>query len=205
MNREEFSEELRKKISGLPSEEIEGRVSFYNEIIDDHMEEGMSEEEAVAALGSVDSVADRIMAELPFTQIIGDKVNPRRKNSAGRIVFLVCMFPVWIILFALVIALYAVIWALVVSLYVIVIAFAAVALSGLPGSIYMLIQGRKPEALLVFAVGIFMAGLTVATVIGSIAATKGAAKLTKRVMLGVKHIFVKEKPQNDVVEGGAQA
>jgi uncharacterized membrane protein len=205
VNREEFSEELKKKIAGLPPEEIEGRVSFYNEIIDDHMEEGMSEEDAVAALGSVDSIAEKIMAELPITQLIGGQVNPGRKNSAGRTVFLICMFPVWIILFALVIALYAVIWALVIALYCVVIAFATVALTGIPGSVYMLVQGRKSEAALVLAIAIFMAGLTVVLVIASIAATKGAARLTKRVGIGYKSIFVRKKPQNDVVEGGAQA
>ena len=115
------------------------------------------------------------------------------------------MFPVWIILLALILALYVIIWALVAALYAMVAAFAAVAVSSIPGSIHLFVQGRNSEAVLVIAVGIFLAGLTVAMIIGSNAAARGAARLTKRVALGFKSIFVKKRTPEKTVEGGAQA
>ena len=47
MNKEEFLNSLRKRLKGLPNNEIEERISFYSEMIDDRVEEGMSEEEAI--------------------------------------------------------------------------------------------------------------------------------------------------------------
>ena len=211
MTREEFSEKLRKKISGLPEDEIEGRVSFYNEIIDDRMEEGMSEEDAVESIGSVDSVADQIMAEIPFSKLIEHKVNQSnagsegKKRNTGRVITLIALFPVWIILFALILALYIVLWALVLSLYIVVIAFALVSLSGIPGTVYMFVQGRNPEALLVLGAAIFLAGLAIALVVASVAATRGTVRLMKRIALGVKSIFVGKMKAPVLKEGGAQA
>ena len=46
MNKEQFLAELQKGLSGLPQAEIDDRLAFYGEFIDDHMEEGMTEEEA---------------------------------------------------------------------------------------------------------------------------------------------------------------
>ena len=47
MRKQEFLTELRKGLSGLPQDDIEERLSFYSEMIDDQIEEGLAEEEAV--------------------------------------------------------------------------------------------------------------------------------------------------------------
>ena len=51
MNKTEFVLELAQRLSHLPWSEIEERVNYYGEMIDDRMEEGLSEKEAVAAMG----------------------------------------------------------------------------------------------------------------------------------------------------------
>ena len=61
MTKTEFVLELTSKLSLLPWEEVEDRISFYVEMIDDRMEDGLSEEEAVAAVGSVDEIAAQII------------------------------------------------------------------------------------------------------------------------------------------------
>ena len=45
MNKQEFLAELRRGLSGLPRDDIEERLSFYGEMLDDRIEEGLSEEE----------------------------------------------------------------------------------------------------------------------------------------------------------------
>ena len=57
MKREEFLAELRKSLAGLPKEDIEDRINFYDESISDRMEDGKTEEEAIADIGSVDDVS----------------------------------------------------------------------------------------------------------------------------------------------------
>ena len=49
MNKQEFLSQLRKGLAGLPQNDIEERLAFYGEMIDDRIEEGLSEEEAVSA------------------------------------------------------------------------------------------------------------------------------------------------------------
>lgn len=56
MRKFEFLEELKHRLSKLSDCEIEKTASFYAECIDDRIEEGMTEEEAVCALGSIDSI-----------------------------------------------------------------------------------------------------------------------------------------------------
>jgi len=53
MNKQEFIEALYRRLSDLPWQDVEERLNFYGEMIEDHMEEGLSEEEAVASMGSV--------------------------------------------------------------------------------------------------------------------------------------------------------
>lgn len=56
MNKQEFLKELRGRLAGLPEEDIDERLTFYGEMIEDRMEEGLSEAEAVSAIGSVDEI-----------------------------------------------------------------------------------------------------------------------------------------------------
>ena len=48
MTKQAFLAALGERLVGLPQKDIEERLTFYSEMIDDRMEEGLSEEEAVA-------------------------------------------------------------------------------------------------------------------------------------------------------------
>ena len=63
MNKKEFLEQLQKELAGLPQKELEERLAFYDEMIDDQMEEGRSEEDAVSNMGTVQGVAEQIIAD----------------------------------------------------------------------------------------------------------------------------------------------
>ena len=65
MNKIQFLLELDKALSRLPAVEKEERLRFYSEIIEDRTEEGLTEEEAVAAVGTVRDIAEQITAECP--------------------------------------------------------------------------------------------------------------------------------------------
>ena len=63
MNKREFLEAIRKGISSLPEEDMNRSIRFYSEMIDDRIEEGIPESEAVAAMGTPESVINDILAE----------------------------------------------------------------------------------------------------------------------------------------------
>ena len=63
MNTEEYRSQLTALLRSLPREEREEVVSFYMESIADRIDEGMSEEEAVASMVSPGQAAEAIIAE----------------------------------------------------------------------------------------------------------------------------------------------
>ena len=95
MNRKEFIDGLRDGLSGMPEHEMEERISFYNEMIDEHMANGESEETAIAAIGSVDAAVAQISSEIPLAKLVRDRVRPKKKVTVGLIILLVLGFPVW--------------------------------------------------------------------------------------------------------------
>ena len=56
MTKREFTEELCRRLKNVPADEANAIVNFYVESIEDRIEEGMDEEAAVAALGSIDDI-----------------------------------------------------------------------------------------------------------------------------------------------------
>ena len=68
MLKQEFLNALKEGLKGLPEKDIEERLTFYGEMIDDRIEEGRTEEEAVNEIGSVDEVVQQIVAETPLTR-----------------------------------------------------------------------------------------------------------------------------------------
>ena len=66
MSRDAFIGELRHRMAGLPQEAVERTVEYYSELIADSMEDGVSEEEAVERLGSLDEIVANVVKETPL-------------------------------------------------------------------------------------------------------------------------------------------
>ena len=190
MTKAEFLSELQRKLAGLPPEELRERLSFYNEMITDRMEDGMPEAEAVAEIGPVEDVVNQIMSEIPLSILVRQRVRPRRALKAWEIVLLVLGSPVWLPLliaaFAVALSLYVVVWALVVCLWAAVISLAAGALWCLVEVFRYQHSGNPGGALFAGGAALICAGLTIALFIGGKYAAKGAVLLAKRIVLGIK-------------------
>ena len=88
MNKQEFLNELRQGLNGLPQYDIEERVSFYSEMIDDRIEEGFSEADAVAAVGSIADIVFQVVSDTPLTKIVKQRTkNKKERNRGGGCVF----------------------------------------------------------------------------------------------------------------------
>ena len=74
MNKEQFKQEIRTRLSDYSDEDINKALEFYDEAIDDRMEDGMSEDEAVAAIGTPEEVARQIQMDTPITTLVKNKV-----------------------------------------------------------------------------------------------------------------------------------
>lgn len=63
MNKREYLDELCRRLRYASADEAQRLVAFVTESIDDRIEEGMTEEEAVAAVGSIDDLVREVSGE----------------------------------------------------------------------------------------------------------------------------------------------
>ena len=194
MNKQEFLEKLRVGLNGLPKDDLNERLNFYSEMIDDRMEDGISEEEAVSQMGDVNEIISQIIAETPLTKLVKEKIKPNRKMKVWEIVLLVLGSPVWLpLLLAVIIvilAVYLVIWTVIVSLWAMDVSVGASALAGVVSGVIFISEGNVLSGVAMIGAGIFCAGLSIFMFHGSKAATVGAVRLTKKIALGIKNCFV---------------
>ena len=121
MTRTEFLSRMELGLSQLPEEEIRNHLDFYEEAIADRMEEGMTQEEAVADLGDPMEAARQILEELPLHTLVKTRMKPEKGWTRGAVVLIVLGAPLWISLLIAAVSvvgvLYLSLWALVLSLH----------------------------------------------------------------------------------------
>ncbi|MBQ7858269.1 MAG: DUF1700 domain-containing protein [Oscillospiraceae bacterium] len=197
MNKKEFLAQLRKGLSGLPREDIEDRLAFYSEMIEDRMEEGFSEKEAVSAIGSVDEIVSQIVADTSLVKIAKERIKPKRRLKAWEIVLLAVGSPIWLSLgiaaIAVVLALYIVLWAVMLSLWAVFGAVLACGLGGMAGGIVLICNAEVFTGIALVAAGILCVGLSIFLFFGCKAATKGIFLLTKKYAVWIKNRFRKKE------------
>ena len=194
MNKQEFLARLEEGLSGLPQEDIAERLAFYGEMIDDRMEEGLTEEEAVAGIGSADQVISQVIGETPISRIVREKIRPKRRLQAWEITLLVLGSPLWLSLviaaFAVILSVYAVIWSVILSLWAADASLAVSAVGGTAAGIVLLCTGDGVKGIFLLSSGLICAGLAVFLFFGCRAASRGAWALTKKIASGIKVLIL---------------
>lgn len=180
MTKYEFVTTLTHRLSHLPREAVEERVNFYIESIEDRIEDGVPEEEAVAAVGSPEEIAAQIMGELPRPAFEVPRKEQKRRPSAVETVLLILGAPIWLSLliaaFAVVLSVYISLWAVIISLWAIFASFVGCAFGGIVGGALLAFTNGASGVFLIGA-GLFCAGASVLLFHGCKAATKGTAWL----------------------------
>lgn len=194
MNKQEFLAELRKGLHGLPQNDIEERLTFYNEMIDDRMEEGLTEDAAVSEIGTVNEVVSQIVTETPLSKIVKEKVRPKRTLRVWEIVLLALGSPIWLSLliaaFAVIFAVYVTAWSVIVALWASELALAASSIGSILSAVIFAFQVNGIVAIAVLGAGIAFAGLSIFLFFGCKETTKGILFLTKKMILGIKFLFI---------------
>ncbi len=197
MRKQEFLSTLKMKLSGLPTQDVEDSLNFYSEMIDDRMEEGLTEEEAVLAVGSVDEIAAQIIADIPLAKIAKERIKQKTQFKAWEFVLLALGAPIWLSLaiaaFAVILSLYASLWSVIISVWAIFVSLIACALGGVISGIVLAINGNLLTGIAMIGTVIVCAGLSVFMFYGCKAATKGILILTKKIAIWIKNCFMKKE------------
>lgn len=196
MNKSDFLTALREKLNGVPEEDINKSLDFYGEMIDDRVEDGMSEEEAVEALGSMEEIINQILSEVSLPKLVKEKVRPKQTLKAWEVVLLVLGAPVWVpivlALCSVVLSCYLVVWVMIVSLYVLDLSVAFSGLAMVATAFAALVQGQFAVFGMMFGCGLMAVGLSILLFFGFNMVTKGILWLSKKILIGIKGLFIKK-------------
>ncbi len=189
MDKTAFLSLLRAGLAGLPQEDIDERVNFYSEMIDDYVEEGLSEEEATSRIGSANEIAAQIIADTSPSAAEEGKTKHRRRLGVTAIVLIILGSPIWLSLlisaFAVVFSLYVSLWAVIVSFWSVFGALCSCSFACILGGAAMSVTGFSIQGIAMIGAGLVCGGLSVFTFYGCKAATKGTVLLSKKFILGI--------------------
>ncbi len=190
MTKQEFISDLRKKMAGLPKADVEDRVAFYSEMIDDRIEEGLSEAEAVKEVGNVDDIVSKQIEVTPITKIVKDKVTPKRKLEGWEIILIILAAPIWVPivigLFAVLIAAIAVFFSLVIAMWSVDVSLVVGAFDSLITMFRFLINGEGLNALAYLGMSFVMAGGAIFLFLVGAKLTGYTFELAKKIINKIK-------------------
>lgn len=163
MTKEMFLREMSGKLHQLPEKEVKQQLSYYEEMLEDMIEDGIAEEEAVAKIGNINEIVEEILCEQPLPALVKNRMRPKNGWTVAAVTVAILGAPLWIpLLFALVLTAGAVVLAIgavILSLFVVVLAFACTGvLIMIRGFCLFTVSGNY--AVFGVGVGLFMLGLT---------------------------------------------
>ena len=178
MTKIQFLDELRKRLSFLPEEEAEEKVSFFAEMIDDRIEEGIDEEAAVNEISATNNYTSLSFPKVTEKATVSLKAN---RINIVTVIVLIFVSPILISLlaslFAIEISLIASMWSVIVSIWAVFVSCAAAVGVGIVCGIAYVFEGAV-FGLLLISLSICAIGLALYLYFASLVLTKLGAKAT---------------------------
>lgn len=197
MSKQEFLERLREGLSGLPKNEVEERLNFYSEMIEDRIEEGFSEEVAVEEVGNVEEIIRETVADTPLTKIVKERIKPSRRLNAWEVVLLALGSPIWlsigISVVAVLFSVYISLWAVICSLWAVFGAILGSTFAGLAGGIVLICKKYVLQGIALIAAGLVCAGVSIFIFYGCKLSTDGILLISKKLVMWIKNCFRKKE------------
>mgnify|MGYP002548990317 CR=1 FL=1 len=207
-----FLSALDEALADFPPEEHARIREFYSELYYDAVENGKSEEEAVAALGSIGEIREKALMDIGQGEAVTEPQpvyapppypygaqpplpSPPKKSNAGKILFW-SLFPFILIigipLAAAALVLYLAVWILLASLWIVVAAMAFAMLWGSVSSVVMMATS-VPAGLFQLGTAIFAGGCGVLLGVASLKLCVLFAKATAAMTRGLGSLFHKRE------------
>ena len=119
MTEKEYLKELKSNLSALKRSDRNSLIEFYKEMIEDKIENGKTEQEAVLELEPAEVVAKRTLAEYGIDE---EELNRQKKINGTTLALLIIGSPLWI---PIAIAAFAIVLAVAISAIAVVISLLA--------------------------------------------------------------------------------
>lgn len=197
MDKQTFFTALRESLRGLPKEDVERSIEFYEEMVSDRMEDGATEEEAVEALGSVEEITAQVLSEIPLGKLVKAKAKPSRALKGWELLLLILGAPVWVpLLLAVAMVLlmvYVTLWALLFSLYALDFSMAICGIACAVAAPVYIPMGSAPSLFVVLGTGLVLVGLGIFCFYGLNGLGRWGLRLSKGALLRLKSRFIRKE------------
>ena len=197
MDKKEFLAKLQSCLYGLPQKDIWQWLDYYGEMIDERIEEGVSETDAVAAMGAPQEITKKILEEIPMLTLVKERVKPKRALRAWEIALLIVGSPIWLSLLvatlAVVVSLYAVLWSVWIAFCAVAVAFFGGAVGGVVLAVVAFLQANGSVGVVYIGGAAVLLGLGVLTFYACGYLWKGIRIVSKKTWLFIKSCFVKKE------------
>lgn len=210
MTKAEFLAYVQEKLSALSFAEQQRSLTYYEELIEDYREDGMTEEEAIARLGDPEEITKEILAEAAAQEAAEETANPqqetgptyytdpqpdqpynpaphqatpRRGMGTGTVLLLVLGFPLW---FPLLLTGLALLLVFYILLFIPIIIFGALAvglgLGGVAGLVLSPFSLMEALPMGVFQIGgcIFVIGIAILCTFATIGLWRGVLLVIRK-------------------------
>ncbi|MEG2354135.1 MAG: DUF1700 domain-containing protein [Clostridium sp.] len=196
MNKEEFLRNFNMLLRSLPLNERNKMVGYYDEIIEDYIESGLDEEEAVNKLGSVGLIAEEIIRE--------NSIVVKEPSLSGGIKVLLTILvvlgsPLWGALLlagaALLFAGLILMCVPIIIVALVVVSFLIIAMVGIAGVPFLMMNSIK-SGIFQLGIGITSLGITGIFTIIFVNITGGISRTIGCTLQRVRKIFESRRGKN---------
>jgi len=200
MSREEYLSTLREELGKQNVSNIDNMVEYYDEMLCDRMEDGMTEEEAVNSMESIADIVSAAILDRPVPVLVKEKVqksHEKAKNNGNGwlwIVLAVIGFPVWLPLMitavVLILTFFIVFWVLVLSLFIVLISIGISSVICLVTA-FSVFVGFVPiqASIVLLGAALLLGGLCILIWNPCWMILKGSGKIFSALVLSVKHMI----------------
>ena len=197
MKKLDFLNALERGLQQLPQEERERHLSYYSEMLDDMMEDGMDEQQAVGTLGDVQTLAGQILRETSLPVLVKSRVKPKNGWDVERILLLIVGAPIWIplllTLLCVILSVYICIWAVFLALFA---AAGSIVVSGFVVIVAPWVTTPVlgwADVLFWTGGGLCLIGLGLFACLGVLAMSKGCVRLTVLFARWIRSLFIRKE------------
>lgn len=200
MTKDQFLTAVRQRLAGLDASNVDRFIDYYSEIIDDRMEDGLSEAEAVAAMGTPEYVASQILMDTPLPKLVRARSRTSSGPTGWQLALILLGSPVWltlllaaaIVLFAGAVTVSALIFSMVVTVF-------ALGVTGIGCVVTMFCFGFTARSLLMGAAGLILIGISILLFLAFVWLTKALVRLCRWAGRKLKFWFVKKGDSNETI------
>lgn len=188
MTKAVFIDTLRRLLDSLNEDECNKFIAYYEEIIEDYKESGLTEQEVIEKIGSPQSIANSILSEQ-------DLLNTSSNRKILNMILLILGFPLWgsllLVVVLLILSVYIVIWCVPVTTGVSSVAFFLSSLVSIAGSPFMMLDSLD-GGIVQLGLGISLIGISILLGFITLYLSKKVICITKKFTFKVVKSFKKQ-------------